>query len=390
MEIWKDLILRESDEEVNLVLKRKYSVSSYGRVYNKETNKFISHVITGKPSYWYVNLRVGSNKVILRRVHNIMAHTFLGEPPSSKYTCDHIDQNKYNNSLDNLRWLNKKGQMRNRATNLITSEGRTLPELLEDSKFENLDYQVLWKVYTSGFTSEPALLTEAKRLSLYGHLLWNSFVDFKSKSIRLIDFTEAFGLDAKEVQQLYNKGFKLDEILEGRTQHLLSEVPYNNGNLIDVEYKGVWYPDYREVLKLKDIPLTRWKDMKFKPEYFEDRLAEYYIQKEKADTRYKTLIDGFLMTIEEHCKRLGVSVSRIKTLMSRKGLSLEEALKHKRQRITRHVINGEVKKNKEWFEYFDIDPILGNCYLCRHRDFRKALEYYGVDTSLMDINPYVM
>lgn len=49
-----------------------------------------------------------------RRVHTILALTFFGEPPHSNYTVDHIDQNKINNNLYNLRYISGTEQNYNR------------------------------------------------------------------------------------------------------------------------------------------------------------------------------------------------------------------------------------------------------------------------------------
>lgn len=113
-EIWVDL----RDDKLKGT-EHKYSISSYGRVWNKQDECFVSPVMTGKPTYWYVNLRVDKT-VKLRRIHYLQAYSFFGNPPKDnagsvkRQTCDHIDRNRYNNSLYNLRWLDRKGQSANR------------------------------------------------------------------------------------------------------------------------------------------------------------------------------------------------------------------------------------------------------------------------------------
>lgn len=387
MEIWKDLILRESDEEVNLVLKNRYSVSSYGRVYNKETNKFISHVITGKPSYWYVNLRVGSNKVILRRVHNIMAHTFLGEPPSSKYTCDHIDQNKYNNSLDNLRWLNKKGQMRNRTNSLTTRNGDSLVGISE--KYD-LPYSKVRLAFHKGFEEEGSLIKESSLLSKYGNFVGEMVIQERGSNIRLVSFLEAFSKTPDEVLPLIRKGFTLTEILEDKTYHTKESLA-NTDNTKSLEYCGIWYPSPKEALDCLGLPISYWSSSRLeKKTTNEERLQEVLRIKAEDEDRGKFQVGEYFMTIEEHCKRVGTSYGRVSTLIRRKGLNLEEALYYKPVRIIKHTINGEVKRNKAWFEYFNIDSRTANNYLCKHNhDFRKTLEHFGVDTTGMEIEPYI-
>jgi hypothetical protein len=40
-----------------------------------------------------------------RKVHRIVAFAFLGSPPSGKHVVDHIDRDRTNNRVENLRWL---------------------------------------------------------------------------------------------------------------------------------------------------------------------------------------------------------------------------------------------------------------------------------------------
>src|SRR6476660_2796081 len=53
-------------------------------------------------------------KISMVRVHRIVIFAFLGDPPTDNHTVDHIDQNKQNNNLSNLRWANYYEQAKNR------------------------------------------------------------------------------------------------------------------------------------------------------------------------------------------------------------------------------------------------------------------------------------
>tara|TARA_B100000085_G_scaffold202172_1_gene185687 strand:+ start:355 stop:711 length:357 start_codon:yes stop_codon:yes gene_type:complete len=91
----------------------EYYVNREGEV--KSTKRAIDITLkqrTNKNGYKQVNLtqRIGKKKVITVLVHRLVALAFLGPPPSmpgrSKTSSRilHIDGDKTNNSVDNLKW----------------------------------------------------------------------------------------------------------------------------------------------------------------------------------------------------------------------------------------------------------------------------------------------
>ena len=67
-----------------------------------------------KKGYYYVGLFVGSGsnaKRIWKRVHRIVIESFVGAIPSDR-EIDHIDSNKANNTLSNLRIVTRQENMR--------------------------------------------------------------------------------------------------------------------------------------------------------------------------------------------------------------------------------------------------------------------------------------
>ena len=89
-----------------------------------------------------------------------------------------------------------------------------------------------------------------------------------------------------------------------------------------------------------------------------------------------------------HCNRLYVSYERIRTLINRKGITFENAVKQPLLRISRHCIDGTVLPNKQIFEKFNINPKSGNSRLSKlNKNLRATLQHYGIDTSNMTIYP---
>jgi hypothetical protein len=91
----------------------KYTVDIEGVIKNRKTNKVLSKRING--GYNMCSVIDNDGKLHHLFVGRIIASTFLGKPPTSKHTADHIDQDSKNDILDNIRWLCKNGQRENQT-----------------------------------------------------------------------------------------------------------------------------------------------------------------------------------------------------------------------------------------------------------------------------------
>ena len=91
-----------------------YKINKEGIVINK-------HKKILKPSCCksngYLHIRLHNNKIQKSHLlHRLLGIHFIPNPYN--YTeIDHIDKNKINNSLDNLRWIDKSGNCRNTKNN---------------------------------------------------------------------------------------------------------------------------------------------------------------------------------------------------------------------------------------------------------------------------------
>lgn len=89
MEIWKKIAGYAN-----------YSVSNKGRVRNDKTGK-IRSLVLGTNGYYQVQLFNPTRK--LHYLHRLIAEAFIPNP--NNYPCvNHIDENKTNNSIENLEW----------------------------------------------------------------------------------------------------------------------------------------------------------------------------------------------------------------------------------------------------------------------------------------------
>lgn len=80
-----------------------YSITDQGNVWSYYTNKFLKPVL-GANGYLKVTL-VKDGKKYTKAVHRLVAETFILNPDNLSLV-NHKDENKMNNSVDNLEWCN--------------------------------------------------------------------------------------------------------------------------------------------------------------------------------------------------------------------------------------------------------------------------------------------
>ena len=97
-----------------------YQVSNVGRVRNVSTGKILKQVFD-KDGYYFLNLYkdgVAKN----HRVHKLVAHEFIPQPDTNtQLVVDHIDRNKLNNQITNLRWVTQQQNNMNSTIRAGTS-----------------------------------------------------------------------------------------------------------------------------------------------------------------------------------------------------------------------------------------------------------------------------
>lgn len=97
-------------------LDTQYEVSNLGNVRNKNTKVVLSQEDTGN-GYLCVGLQMDKGVYKKTRVHRMVAMTFLEfQRTEERNEVDHINGNKSDNSVDNLRWCTHKENMNNPVT----------------------------------------------------------------------------------------------------------------------------------------------------------------------------------------------------------------------------------------------------------------------------------
>ena len=103
-EEWKDI---KFDEKISDV--KKFKISNYGRVlYIKDDKEFLREksFINGYETI-YVK-QVVNNKSTSRYVHKLVAQHFLEKESEEKIFVLHLNYDKTDNTLDNLKWATKR------------------------------------------------------------------------------------------------------------------------------------------------------------------------------------------------------------------------------------------------------------------------------------------
>lgn len=103
-EEWKDL------EISDLAPGEHYQISNYGRIKSFKTDPEEGTILKGSNigGYKSVTLRNKMNKRVAKYIHRLVAQAFLEQPsPDYKYVI-HLDFNKVNNHVSNLKWATKK------------------------------------------------------------------------------------------------------------------------------------------------------------------------------------------------------------------------------------------------------------------------------------------
>jgi hypothetical protein len=102
----------------------KYSVSNKGNVFNNESKKMLKQSLYAN-GYFGVYLYL-DGKQHKKRVHRLVAEAFIGNA-SEEMQVNHKDEDKTNNSADNLEWVTLKENQNYGTRNKRISDKLSIP-----------------------------------------------------------------------------------------------------------------------------------------------------------------------------------------------------------------------------------------------------------------------
>ena len=97
-----------------------YQISNVGRVRNVSTGRILKQCVYNR-GYYVVGL-TKDNVARIHTVHKFVAHEFIPRPDANTtLVVDHVDRNKLNNQITNLRWVTQQQNMMNMTIRTGTS-----------------------------------------------------------------------------------------------------------------------------------------------------------------------------------------------------------------------------------------------------------------------------
>ena len=358
----------------------RYIISNYGRVYDTKADSYITQVLTGNPQYFYVNYYDDTNKRKLRRVHNLLARTWIDNPqPDSYNIVDHRDKNKYNNCIDNLRWTDRTGNANNTISNIMVGDS-VLTSYCRDKYKDNYLAAVS---YISRIMKEQDISSE-QALTLYDNYLYNLstqydlFIEHNGQQVRLKDYCEELNIDYRPRKQLHIQGESEFTVKLGVKPTEGYECKYNDS-------VSIWSPTkYMQGSKYR-IPEN--------PELAELITKYSYEDYIRVGRQWNLGIDykGNLYTLPQLLKLLNKSDWWYRTITKKfPNKNILELINEDAglTRVRNYSIDGEIKPRRDWCLHFNLNPkLVGSRMSKLKEDFRTSLEHFGVNTSDLKIIP---
>lgn len=108
-EVWKKIEREEGEIDI------KYEISNFGKVKSYAYGK--ERILKGAnvEGYKAVRLRMRNGKVNNKYVHRLVAEYFLKKTSKDHKLVIHLDYDKTNNHIDNLKWVTQEEQVRHKV-----------------------------------------------------------------------------------------------------------------------------------------------------------------------------------------------------------------------------------------------------------------------------------
>ena len=137
---------------------QNYKITKTGRVWSKNIKRYIIPWKT--QGYYYVSLC--KNGVVTRKIiHRLVLETYVGKCPKGM-ECRHLDGNKLNNKVRNLRWGTRSENTKDRIRHGVWKNPTKRGELNGNSKLSEIDVRLIYNTYWSSGCTQTVLANKFK------------------------------------------------------------------------------------------------------------------------------------------------------------------------------------------------------------------------------------
>ena len=172
-----------------------YEISNFGNVRNIKTGKILKQCFNNS-GYKMVNI-MDEGKQSAKQIHRLIAMMFIPNP-NNKTTIDHIDNDKANNNINNLRWVTQQENSSNRSLSKKNTSGNK--GVCFNKKLNKWQAQIMYKNIIKHLglfdNKEDAIIARVNKAN-------ELFGEFINKCEKLPEQIELEELD-KELTRLIN------------------------------------------------------------------------------------------------------------------------------------------------------------------------------------------
>lgn len=102
-------------------LEGKYAATQDGKIWSYRSKLFLTPYISGPKGRECYSVKINGKN---RTVHRLVAITYI-ENPENKPEVDHINRNRFDNRVENLRWATPQENHQNMSNNRAIMDGKT-------------------------------------------------------------------------------------------------------------------------------------------------------------------------------------------------------------------------------------------------------------------------
>ena len=149
-------------EEFRIIKDYDYEVSNFGNVRNINTGRILKQNRDGS-GYYCVDLRKKNVRTI-KKIHRLVAEAFIPNP-NNKKCVDHINNDRHNNNIENLRWVSYSENNMNKSMHQNNTSGIVGVLYCKKSKKWKAQITINKKQYNLGYfnTKEEAVEARLKK-----------------------------------------------------------------------------------------------------------------------------------------------------------------------------------------------------------------------------------